>query len=304
VSITTRLAVAFLAWTSLASASSPVLAQNGAPRLTTTRLRDHVHLLSDGVNGNVLVVEGDEATLLIDAQTASRAAALDSAVRRLTTRPVRLVVNTHYHEDHVGGNLLFRRRGAEVMAHEKVIFEASKDTVIPEWENWHRVPLPSEALPTRTVSRTHTLRWGKDSIELVYLPSSHSGTDLVVWNPRANVMHTGDVVEVGTAPFIDWWTGGSIEGTVRGVVWIINRVNDSTLIVPGHGPVTRRSELFQYGRMLEWINLRVRHGIKRGETDDQIANGAMLKSFEQALGGPESAKDFVKLLRIGQRIRN
>ena len=279
----TRIA-ALLVWTSLTSAS-PLLAQTSDGRLTSTRLRDHVHLVSDGVNGNVLVVEGDDATLLIDAQTASRAAALDSIVRRLTTRPVRLVVNTHYHEDHIGGNLLFRKRGAEVMAHEKVIFEASKDTVIPEWENWHRVPAPSEGLPTRTVSRTHTLRWGKDSIELIYLPSSHSGTDLVVWNPRANVMHTGDVLEMGTAPFIDWWTGGTIDGTVRGIVSIINRVNDSTLIVPGHGPVTRRRELFHYGRMLEWMNLRVRHGIKRGETDEQIATGAMVKSFETALGG-------------------
>jgi glyoxylase-like metal-dependent hydrolase (beta-lactamase superfamily II) len=303
VSITTRSA-ALLVWTSLAFASGPLLAQNHGARLTTTRLRDHVHLVTDGVNGNVLVVEGDDATLLIDAQTANRAAELDSTVRRLTTRPVRLVVNTHYHEDHVGGNVLFRRKGAEVMAHEKVIFEASKDTVIPEWENWHRVPLPSEGLPTRTVSRTHTLRWGRDSIELVYLPSSHSGTDLVVWNPRANVMHTGDVVEIGAPPFIDWWTGGSIEGTVRGVVWIINRVNDSTLIVPGHGPVTKRRDLFPYGRMLEWLNLRVRHGIRRGETDEQIASGGMFKSFERELGGPESLKRFVKLLRIGQEIRN
>ena len=297
--------------------SASLVAQDGsAPKtLQLRQLRPAVFVASGFENGNVLVVASDTALMLVDAQSERRVAALDSVLRTLpralpgtrpdtrgaagTPRPVRLVVNTHYHADHTEGNAWFRGRGAQVLAHRAAIAEATKDTTIAEWDNWHRTPLPSAAMPTRAVDDSLELAFGGERVILLHAPRAHTGGDLMVWLPTANVLHIGDILEVGAPPFIDWWSGGSLRGMITAIDRVLVLVDDNTAIVPGHGAVSSRRELQAYRDMLATVDGRVAALVTRGATLAQVLDARPAREWEAAMGGERRAGHFVRLLVHG-----
>jgi cyclase len=179
---------------------------------------------------------------------ARRAAAADSALRTITKKPVSTVISTHYHEDHTGGNAIWAARGARLIGHRSVPIEASKDTTIAELK-WHRKPVPKEALPSTLFDDSLRLDVDGEPIYVMHL-SAHTSGDAAVWVPTRNVLHTGDIVEIGDPPQIDWWAGGSLEGMIKAVETFIKLSNDSTVIVPGHGPPINRAMLRSYRMLL------------------------------------------------------
>lgn len=204
-----------------------------------------VHMISSHPDGNILVVESASQVLLVDALGAKRAASADSALRTVTQKPVRTIITTHYHEDHLGGNAYWRTRGAvQLVAHRTVPVEARKDTLIEE-RKWHRTPLPERALPTMLFDDSASLSLESESFT-VYHREAHTRGDAIIWFPSRNVLHAGDIVEIGAPPFIDWWAGGTLEGMISAVEFIHRLANDSTIIVPGHGPPIDRAILRTY----------------------------------------------------------
>jgi glyoxylase-like metal-dependent hydrolase (beta-lactamase superfamily II) len=292
-------------------------AQGASPArgIVVQRLRAHVHVAAGYENGNVLIVATDSGTLLVDAQSAARVAALDSALTRLRVPRVRAVVNTHYHGDHTEGNASFRALGARVYAQAAVRVQAAKDTIIPEWDNWHRTPLASAALPTHDVRDSLALSLGGERVVLLHAPRAHTDGDLMVWLPRANVLHIGDILEVGAPPFIDWWAGGTLNGMVAAIDRMLPLVNDSTAIVPGHGAVSTRSDLRRYREMLVTVDQRVRAAVARGDSaavargdSAAVARGDSAavvlaarpaREWETSLGGERRAGHFVRLVLYG-----
>jgi glyoxylase-like metal-dependent hydrolase (beta-lactamase superfamily II) len=294
-----RPAVVLLAVALLASLARSALAQDAPLQLTVRALRPNVHVVSGFENGNVLVVAGDAGLLLVDAQSAARVSALDSAVRRLSRRPVRTVVNTHYHGDHTEGNAFFRRAGATVVAHRNAAAQAAKDTTIADWDDWHRTPLPGEAMPTRLVDDSLALTLGAERVILLHARNAHTDGDLLAWLPRANVLHIGDILEVGAPPFIDWWAGGSLRGMVAAIDRVLALVNDSTAIVPGHGAVATRGALRRYRAMLVTVDGRVGARAARGASVEEVIAARPAREWEDDMGGERRAAQFVRLVYHG-----
>ncbi|MCU0620949.1 MAG: MBL fold metallo-hydrolase, partial [Gemmatimonadales bacterium] len=200
-----------LALAALLTATVPLAGQS-TPGITFRTIAPGLFMLSGYANGNVLVLEGRDGLLLVDAQSPTRAGEADSVLRRGTPAPVRTVVNTHYHDDHIGGNPHWVAAGASVVAQCQVQVQASKDTTITDFGDWHRTPAPPAALASTCVRDSLTLQHGGVPVRLVHLPRAHTDGDLLVHFPTLNVVHMGDVLERGAPPFIDWWAGGTLQG--------------------------------------------------------------------------------------------
>lgn len=283
----------------LVLAAASRLAAQSADALRTEPLAPNVYRIAGGDRGSVLVLTGADGVLLVDSQDETTARQVDSLIVALTPAPVRYVINTHYHQDHARGNAYFQQRGATVIAHEKMIPQAMKDTTIVEWGRWRRRALPAEAVPRRTFRDSLTSELYGERVTIYHLPAAHTDGDAVVWLPEANVLHAGDIVEVGTAPFIDWWAGGSLDGLIAASDWIIARTNDSTRIVPGHGAVTDRAGVRRYREMLVTIRDRVVRAVRAKQTREQLLADHPTKGFDDRLGGEERARQFAALVHFG-----
>ncbi len=267
-------------------------------QITTVSLRPGIWVLSGFANGNILVHDDGTDVLLVDAQSERRVGLADSALRAVTPRPVRTVVTTHYHDDHIGGNPHWRAEGARLVAQCNVAVQARKDTTITERE-WHRTPAPAAALPTECLDDSLTIRRANGTVVLRHVASAHTDGDLIIWLPEANVLHMGDVLELGAPPFIDWWAGGSWEGMLAAVDAGLALANAETIIVPGHGPPTDRAGMVAYRAMLQAVGQSVRAAVQRGESMDAIVAARPAAGYEESFGSQSRADQFVQLLVVG-----
>ena len=258
-----------------------------------------VHVISGFANGNILVVEGSDQVFLVDAQSGKRVGLADSALRTVTRKPVRQVAFTHYHEDHTQGMSHWRAQGASAVAHQAVAPQMAKDTTIADWENWHRTPAAAAAMPDRTFADSLVIPLGDRRIVLVHVPGAHTDGDAMAWLPDDNVLHTGDLVEPGAPPFIDWWTGGSLNGMIAAADYILSRTDARTRIVPGHGEVIDRATVVEHRRMLVTVRDRLVAAAQAGKTLEQVQADRPAQEFEALLGGQRRAGHFVRVAWYG-----
>lgn len=260
--------------------------------LDTVRLRPGVTLIRGGSGGNVLVVAAGDGTVLVDTR---EPAAHDALVRLFgpAASRVRLVVNTHYHDDHLAGNALFAP-GATVLAHASVPAEALKDTVIALLD-WHRTPAARAALPTTTVAGDTAFAVGGVRLEVLHAPHAHTNGDLMVWLPAQNVLHAGDLVELGAYPFIDVWAGGTLDGAIGGVERVLALADDATFIVPGHGPPSTRTEVAAYYAMLVNVREAVREARAANRSLEETLALNLTAPYDGRFGSPAGGRRFVAL---------
>ncbi len=235
--------------------------------VTTTPVARSVYMLQ-GAGANVTVLAGRSDVTIVDVEFAALTDRLLAAVAKLTSRPVRRLVNTHWHSDHTGGNEGAAKRGLTIIAHENVRRRMQVRQVI-EIEHDTTPPFAAAALPAITFPDSLTLP-GDDSIVVVHVPRAHTDGDAIIALRRANVIAMGDVWFNGGYPFIDVSTGGSLDGTIAAVNRVIAMSNASTRIVPGHGPVGNRATLTTYRDMLVTVRDNLRPLAARGLTLDQV----------------------------------
>ena len=279
-------------------------AQQPAPpmRLDVERLGPKLLVLSGYTNGNVLAIASDTGTVLVDAQSPKRAGELDSALVAERLPKVTAVILTHYHEDHLGGNPRYRAGGAQLIAQERMAIQAAKDTVIAE-RDWTRKAVPKEMMPTRTFRDSLVLRLGDEEIRVWHAPLAHTEGDAVVRLMRADVVHTGDILELEAPPFIDWWAGGTLDGMIAALDHMLAVTGPRTRFVPGHGPVTDRAGVERYRAMLDTLRTRMRALAARGASVEDAVRENPVAEFASRLGGERRARQFLDQLTYGYLVR-
>jgi len=230
---------------------------NGAARaaIEVHPLRRNISVL-EGSGGNIAVLTGKGGKLLIDSGfTVSRAriaAALDSLSSDLVTQ----LINTHWHVDHTDGNAWVHSAGATITAHENTKKHLSTSTRVEGW-SYTFPPAPAGAIPTTVFDDEHHVYHNDTRIALKYYGPAHTDSDISVLFEEADTIHVGDTWWNGFYPFIDYSTGGSIDGMIRATERNLTVVTDKTIIIPGHGPVGNKSGLTEYHDMLVAIRNNV-----------------------------------------------
>ena len=252
-------------------------------RILTERLGDGIYALR-GQGGNIGLAVGVDAVFVVDDQFAPLTPKILAAIAALTDRPVRFVLNTHWHFDHTGGNENMGKVGALLVAHENVRRRMSTRQFI-EFLNREELASPPGALPIVTFSDAVTFHINGDDVTAFHLPAAHTDGDAAVYFRRANVVHLGDVYVRYGYPFIDLSSGGSLSGMVRGVDHVLSLINDSTKVIPGHGATGDRTALRAYRDMLATVRDRVHRQVKSGASLEQVLASKPTAAFDAAWGG-------------------
>ena len=291
-SCASRLAAAAL----VAAAAAPLRAQAPDPARTPInifRITDNIAMLM-GAGGNVGVSIGEDGTLLIDSQFAASTARIFAVLDSIDRRLVRVVINTHWHPDHTGGNANFARAGALVVAHENVRARLASERGVREVGDT-MAPAPARGLPTLTFARELTFYFNGDSVRVLHVPRAHTDGDAVVYIRGANVVHMGDVFVTGSYPIIDVASGGSVSGMIAAVDTVLAMTNEHTRIIPGHGALSNRAELTAYRDMLVATRDRVRKAIAAGQGVEAVVAAGLTRDWDGALAqGYVKPADFVE----------
>ncbi|MDM9630492.1 MBL fold metallo-hydrolase [Robiginitalea aurantiaca] len=249
--------------------------------IKTEKITDNIYVLF-GAGGNIGLAIGEQAAYLIDDQYAPLSEKITAAVREVTDKPLKFLVNTHWHGDHTGGNINFGKAGTILIAHENVRERLGKPS---ERNGRVREASPEVALPEITFSDELTLHLGGgQSMHVMHVNDAHTDGDSYIYFPEANVIHMGDNFANGGFPFIDLNSGGDIEGFIKNLNMALFIVDDQTRIIPGHGPVTNRETLRAYRDMLETLRNRVKAAQDSGNSLEQTLAMGLSKEWDADFG--------------------
>ena len=272
---------------------APAGAQNpDSVQIRAEKLTEGTYVLF-GRGGNIGLSVGAEAVFVVDDQFAPLTPKVLAAIASITDRPVRFVLNTHWHFDHTGGNENMGKAGALIVAHDNVRRRMSTKQFIEFIKREEPAAAPG-ALPVVTFNDAVTFHINGDEVAVFHLPRAHTDGDAVVHFRRTNIVHMGDVYVTGSFPFVDLSSGGSVSGIIGGVERVLALINDDTKVIPGHGPMSNKAALGAYHAMMVTVRDRVRVEAAKGRTLEQILASKPAAEFEQFGRGFIKADDFVR----------
>jgi len=240
------------------------------PRIRTTTVAEGLSVLTGG-GANIGVSVGADGVLLVDDGVVPATEGVRAAIAALDPRQPRIVLNTNWHYDHADGNEAFAALGATVIAHPRSRPHMLAEQRITELEPALVVaPYRRGALPVVTVDEPATVHFNGDEISVIHVPGAHSDGDLAFVFRRANVIFTGDLFFPAGDLFIHFTGGGTTAGMIRAADRILALADDETRIVPGHGPVCRRTDVTAARTFLVAIRDRIVALMERGQTVEQV----------------------------------
>jgi cyclase len=248
----------------------------------TVPLAGGVSMLA-GEGGNIGVLVGANGVLLVDDEYALLVPKILAAVKQLSPKPVRFVVNTHWHGDHTGGNAALGTDGAIIVAQDNVRKRLSTDQ-FSAFRNKTIPASPAVALPVVTFADSLSFHFDGEDVEVFHVVAAHTDGDAVLWFRKANVVHMGDVFFNGLYPFIDTGSGGSTDGMVAALDTVLGRIDDGTKVIPGHGPVGSKADLKKFRDMLVTVRDRIRKAVQQGKTQDQVVASKPTAEFDAVWG--------------------
>ena len=238
--------------------------------IKTTDLGNKIYML-EGQGGNITVAVGTDGIIMVDSQFAPLHDKIKAAVEKISTLPIKYLINTHYHGDHTGGNALFHKDGATVVAQDNIRTRLAAGTTNGLTGN-KTPPQPADALPTDTYSGgSKTVEVGGRKALLTHVYNAHTDGDTWVFFDDANVLDTGDTFgNTGRYNTIDFANGGDIRGLIRAVDAYIKVSHDNTKIVPGHGTLAKKADLLAWRAMLVTSRERIEKLFKEGKTEQEV----------------------------------
>jgi glyoxylase-like metal-dependent hydrolase (beta-lactamase superfamily II) len=251
--------------------------------ITVHRLRRNVSIL-EGSGGNIAVLTGADGKVFIDAGiTASRPRLLEAA-NSLSGDPIRHLINTHWHFDHADGNAWLNAEGAAILAHENTHKHLQVALRVEDWD--FNFPSPAlAAIPTEVFSSEKTLNLNRSTLLLKHYGPAHTDGDISVTIPEADILHAGDTYWNGIYPFIDYSTGGSIDGMIEAADANVIAVTDNTIVIPGHGnPVSNKAGLAAYRDMLGAVRENVAELKRRGRSLDEAIAARPTAAYDSTWG--------------------
>lgn len=280
--------------TLVAAAASPASAQTNydTVQVRTAALARNVYMLT-GAGGNIGLAVGNDAVFVVDDQFAPLTPKILAAIASITPKPVRFVVNTHWHFDHTGGNENMGRAGALLVAHENVRKRMSTEQFIAAL-NRKEPAAAAGALPVVTFTDGVTFHINDDSLVVTHVAPAHTDGDAVVYFAKANVIHTGDTFVSAGLPFVDLSSGGSVNGIIASAERVYAIANDQTKIIPGHGPLADRARIKAFRDMLVVLRDRMKSEIASGKSLEQVLALNITASYQK--DWPGGHERFVRLL--------
>jgi cyclase len=293
-------AILLVAWVVAAAAGQNQRNQFDGVALTTAHAAGKVYMVQrPGGGGNVGMFVGPDGVLLVDSLFAPLADRLVAAVRQVTDREIRFLINTHIHPDHIGGNEPLANRGVLIFAHDNVRLRALEELRFPR-RGGQFVPRPPErARPVVTYNDRVSFHLNGEEVRAFLAPPAHTDGDTFVYFPESDVLHLGDVFRTTSYPIIDVYNGGTLAGTIKALEIGIAMAGPDTKVIPGHGlAIVGRSALVEFRDMVVDIREKVRTMISKGRTLDEVMAARPTAAYDARWGQEASwtADDFIPIV--------
>jgi cyclase len=253
------------------------------PEVRTIHVAENLYMLANA-GGNIGLLVGDDGPLMIDSAVPEMGEKVEGAIKKITPTPIHLLINTHWHFDHVGGNERFHKTPTQIVAHENVRKKMSTDQHIDHIDRQAPASAPA-ALPTITYPDTMTLYANGEEVRIIHPEPAHTDGDSIIQFRKANVVQTGDIYFANQYPFIDVRAGGSLDGMIKAVDRALDLADDKTKIIPGHGPLSTKADLQAYRDMLATARDRIRALVKEGKSRTEAIAAQPLRDLNEKWEG-------------------
>ena len=291
------------AWIAAVVLATAVLAQQrdwSKVEVKTLPVAPGIYMLQ-GAGGNIGLSVGEDAAFLIDDQYAPLTDKVKAAVAAVTDKPIRFVLNTHWHGDHTGGNENLGAAGVLIVAHDNVRTRLAAGQ-FNEMFNRTVPPAPKAALPIVTFSETVTFHLNGDEIYAFHVPPAHTDGDAAVLFRRADVLHTGDLVFKGGYPVFDVASGASLSGWIAALDRLLAIAGPATKVIPGHGDLATPADVRAFRDMLATVRERLTPLVKAGKSAEEVIAAAPLADLEARWGhGFVKTENFLRAVHAGLR---
>ncbi|HUL34929.1 MAG TPA: MBL fold metallo-hydrolase [Candidatus Eisenbacteria bacterium] len=252
-------------------------------QVTAQKLRGGVHVLM-GAGGNIAVLPGHDGKLLVDAGFAGARPQISKALAGISADPIQQLINSHWHFDHTDGNAWLHSEGAKILAHVNTKKHLSTDTLVQGWA-FTFAASPAGAIPSEVFTGEKNLEWNGMKLELKAYEPAHTDSDISILFTNADVWHVADTFWNGYYPFIDYSTGGSIDGMIRATEANLKRATDKLIIVPGHGAIANKQDLAVYHELLSSSREKIAAMKKQGKTLNEVVAAKPTAAYDAKWGG-------------------
>ena len=267
--------------------------------IKVTKVSGNIYML-EGAGGNIAASVGEDGIVIVDDQFAPLADKIQAALKELkiTDKPVRFVINTHYHGDHTGGNEPFANVGSTVIAHDNVRKRLETGGTAGNGGSikMEQKAAPKPALPIITFEHEVTVHLNGEDIRALHFPSGHTDGDSIIFFPKNNVVHMGDDFVRYGFPFIDVASGGSLQGMIDAMEKATAQLPTDVKVIPGHGALSNLDDVRAFTKMLKETSAVVQKALNEHETLDQMKQAKILAPWDKFSGQFINSDAFIETL--------